>query len=170
MGEMNLDDYEKYRPPRRVQNEMVLPRDVRHEILRREWDASNKEIADSVRRNVKIKNQRKTTINNLDKATKLEEVIESASRKIRRFVTGKKSINKQVKDLEEQIDLTNHRRSKLLYLEQHVSQHNNNRESNAETAPTENGVSDDSNDNDTNDPAVHVPQLQEGFSNNGNNS
>jgi septal ring factor EnvC (AmiA/AmiB activator) len=165
---MNLDDYENHRPPRRIRNKMVLPRAVRHKMLRREWDASNQEIAESVRRNVKIKNQRKTTINNLDKATKLEEALESARRKLRRFVTGEKSIKKQVKDLEKQIDLTNRRRSKLIYLEQLMSQ-NTNRESSANTAPTEYGVSDDSNDT-TNDPAVHLPRLQEGFSSNGNSS
>ena len=165
---MNLDDYENHRPPRRIRNQMVLPRAVRHEILRREWGASNKEIAEAVRMNVKVKNQRKTTVNNLDKATKLEEAMESAGRNLMRIVTFKKSTNKQVKDLEEQIDLTNRRRSKLLYLEQHKSQHTN-RESSAETAPTENGVSNDSNDT-TNDPAVHVPRLQEGFSINGNSS
>jgi len=120
--DINLDEYEKSRPPRRVQNEMILPRDMREDLLRCEWNASRKEITDSVRRNVKVKNQRRTTINNLDKSTKFEVVMESACRKLKRFVNRQKSVHKQVRDLEEQIDLTNRGRSKLIYLEQNMSQ------------------------------------------------
>ena len=87
-----------------------------------EWNTSRKEITESVRRNVRIKNQRRTTINNLGRATKFEEVMESASRKLKRFVKGEKSVRKQVKDLEERIDETNRRRSKLIYLDQSMSQ------------------------------------------------
>ena len=122
MGEISLDDYEDSRPPRRIRQEMVLPRDFREDVLLHEWDFSRRDITDSIRQNVKIKNQRKTTVNNLGKATKFEEAMESATRKLKRFVTRKKSVHKQVKDLEAQIDLTNQKRSKLLYLEQDMSQ------------------------------------------------
>ena len=131
MKEISLDDYESTRPPRRLRKEMVLPRDFREDILRHEWHASRRDIIESVRQNVKIKNQRKTTINNLGKATKFEEAMESATRKLKRFVTREKPVHKQVRDLEAQIDLTNRRRSKLLYLEQNMSQ------GGEETDPTE---------------------------------
>mmetsp|Transcript_581 Transcript_581/g.1485 ORF Transcript_581/g.1485 Transcript_581/m.1485 type:complete len:270 (+) Transcript_581:593-1402(+) len=104
VGEIGIIDYEKTRPPRRSHFEMVLPRKVRHDMLRREWDVQQREIAEAVRRNVKIKNQRKSTVNNLDKATKMEEAMESASRKLKRIVLFKKPVSVQVKDLEEKVD------------------------------------------------------------------
>lgn len=122
VGDINLDDYERTRPPRRVQKQMAIPRRIREDMLRYEWNASRKEITESIRRNVKVKNQRRTTINNLGKATKFEEVMESASRKLKRFVRGQKSVHKQVRALEEKIDSTNRKRSKLIYLEQNMSQ------------------------------------------------
>ncbi len=91
-------------------------------MLRYEWNASRKDIAESIRRNVRIKNQRRTTINNLGKATKFEEAMESASRKLKRFVKGQKSVRRQVRAMEEKIDATNRKRSKLIYLEQNMSQ------------------------------------------------
>jgi len=131
MADINLDEYEKTRPPRRIQNEMILPKFMREDLLRIECNASRREIIESVRRNVKVKNQRRTTINNLGKATKLEEAMESVSRKLKRFVKRQKSVHKQVRDLEEQIDVTKRRRSKLIYLQQNLSQ------GREESAPTE---------------------------------
>jgi len=130
LGDMNLDEYERTRPPRRVQKEMVIPRRLREDMLRYEWNASRKEITESIRRNVRVKNQRRTTINNLGKATKFEEAMESASRKLKRFVTGQKSIHRQVRAMEEKIDATNRKRSKLFYLEENMSQE-------VESAPSE---------------------------------
>jgi len=121
IGDVNLDEYEKMRPPRRLQNEMILPRTAREDLLRYEWNTSRKEIIESVRRNVRVKNQRRTTINNLGKATKFEEAMESASRKLKRLVKGQKAIRKQVRDLEQQIEISNRRRSKLIYLQQNMS-------------------------------------------------
>jgi len=122
IGDIDLDDYENSRPPRRLQSEMVLPRYLREDILRFEWNASRKDITESVRQNVKIKHQRRTTINNLGKAEKLEELIESVLRKLRRLMTRQKPVHKQVRDLEEQIESTNRTRIRLLYLEQDISQ------------------------------------------------
>ena len=79
---------------------MVLPRKVRQDMLKREWDITQREIAESVRTNVKIKNQRKATVNNLGKATRMEEMMESASRRFKRTLTFEKSVGRQVKELE----------------------------------------------------------------------
>jgi len=114
VGEISLDDYEDTRPPRRSHFEMVLPRKVRQDMLKREWDISQKEIAEAVRRNVKVKNQRKATVNNLDKATKMEEIMESAGRKFGRMLTFKKSVSKQVKEMEKKIDETNQARQQQM--------------------------------------------------------
>lgn len=80
----------------------------------REWAVTQREIAESVRRNVKVKNQRKATVNNLNKATKMEEALESLSRKMKRLVLFQKPVSAQVKDLEAQLDESQRRRSKLL--------------------------------------------------------
>lgn len=82
-------------------------------MLRRDWDVAQSAIAESVRRNVKVKNQRKATVNNLNKATKMEEAMESASRKIKRILTLQKPVSAQVRDLEAQLDLAERMRNKL---------------------------------------------------------
>jgi hypothetical protein len=113
IAELGVEEYENTRPARRSHFEMVLPRKVRHDMLR-EWAVTQREIAESVRRNVKVKNQRKATVNNLNKATKMEEALESLSRKMKRLVLLQKSVSAQVKDLEAQLDESQRRRSKLL--------------------------------------------------------
>jgi hypothetical protein len=113
VGEIGLEDYENTRPPRRSHFEMVLPRKVRQDMLRRDWDVKQTEIAESVRRNVKVKNQRKATVNNLNKATKMEEVMESAARKMKRLLTLQKPVSAQVRDLEAQLDLAERMRNKM---------------------------------------------------------
>ena len=115
-----MEDYENTRPRRRTHFEMVLPRKVRQDMLKREWDVTQREIAESVRRNVKAKNQRKATVNNLDKATKMEEMMESAGRKVKRILTFQKPISKQVKDLEAKANEANRIRQQRM-LEIHMS-------------------------------------------------
>jgi len=97
---MTIDDYEETRPARRTQMEMVLPRKLRSEMLKRDWQITQRQIAEAVRRNVKIKNQRRTTVNNLGKASKMEVVMESLNRKVKRTLMLQKSVSKQVKELE----------------------------------------------------------------------
>lgn len=112
-GELSLDDYENSRPPRRTHFEMVLPRKVRHDILRKEWDVRQKDIAEAVRRNVKVKNQRKATVNNLNKAPKMEEALESLSRKLKRIATFSKPVSAQVRQLDQQMEKVMRQRSKM---------------------------------------------------------
>jgi hypothetical protein len=100
VGEISLEEYEDTRPVRRSQMEMVLPRKVRFDMLRLEWDVSRSEIADTVRRNVKTKNQRRTTVNNLGKAPKMEQVMERLGRKVRRTLLGQKPVSRQVQILD----------------------------------------------------------------------
>jgi hypothetical protein len=113
VGEIGLEDYENSRPARRSHFEMVLPRKVRQDMLRREWDVQQRDIAESVRRNVKIKNQRKATVNNLNKATKMEEAMESASRKLKRLVLLQKPCSAQVRDLEAKFEQAERERQKI---------------------------------------------------------
>ena len=113
IGSISVEEYESTRPPRRTHFEMVLPRKVRQDMLKREWDISNQQIANAVRVNVKVKNQRKATVNNLGKATKIEEAFESAGRKIRRALLFQKPVSKQVRELEEKVNEANRKRSQL---------------------------------------------------------
>lgn len=99
---MSIDEYENQRPTRRSHIEMVVPRTVREHMLRREWDIPQRLIADAVRQNIKVKNQRRATVNNLDKADKVEEVMEAAGRKLMRGLLLKKSTAQQVAELERQ--------------------------------------------------------------------
>lgn len=100
MGEVSLEEYEYTRPRRRSQMEMVLPRKVRFDMLRKEWDVTQRQIAEAVRRNVKTKNQRRTTVNNLGKAPKIEQVMESLGRKVKRTLLFQKPVSRQVRNLE----------------------------------------------------------------------
>lgn len=96
-----LEVYEGGRPPRRSNIEMILPRDLRQRMLRKDWDVTQSQIAAAVRTNIKVKNQRRTTVQNLGKSTKVEEAMESASKGLVSGLFGR-STDKQVKKLEEQ--------------------------------------------------------------------
>jgi hypothetical protein len=101
---ITVDQYETTRPPRRSNFEMVLPRDIRQSMLKKEWDVSQGQIAAAVRANIKVKNQRRSTVNNLGKATRMEEMMESAGKKVFGGLMFKKSTNRQVQELEQQVE------------------------------------------------------------------
>jgi len=96
---LTIDEYESERPPRRSQYEMVLPRDVRFTMLREEWLVTQSEISIAIRTNVKTKIQRRHTVNNLRKLTKLKEAMESAKRKVTRMMRMQSSMSRQVDQL-----------------------------------------------------------------------
>lgn len=97
---VSIDQYEELRPERRSHFEMILPRAVRQQMLRKEWDVSQAQIAAAVRNNIKIKNQRRTTVNNLGKSDKFEELMESCTKKFTRTLLLKKSVKKEAQELE----------------------------------------------------------------------
>ncbi|KAL3915426.1 MAG: hypothetical protein SGARI_008187 [Bacillariaceae sp.] len=82
-------------------------------MLRKDWDVRQKDIAEAVRTNIRIKNQRKTTVQNLSKAPRMEEAMESLSRKLKRLATFSKPVSVQVKRLDQQMDKAMRQRSKL---------------------------------------------------------
>jgi hypothetical protein len=104
---------------------MVLPRNIRQTMLRSEWGVPQKNIAESVRRNVMVKNQRKATVNNIGKAPKLEEFFESSARKFKRFLTFQPPVSKQVKKLEEKTNEAQRRRSQLALAKFMSAEHEN---------------------------------------------
>ncbi len=101
---LSLDQYEEMRPPRRAHFEMVLPRDIRQRMLRYDWDVSQTQIANAVRANIKIKNQRRQTVTNLDKHSKVEELLENAGRSLVRKMLFKKSTRKEMEELDQKME------------------------------------------------------------------
>lgn len=84
---------------------MLLPRSVRTDLLVKEWDVPRTEIAQAVRSNIKVKNQRRRTVNNMNEGTeKLEYVMQSAKRKLKRTLLFKKRPSKQTQELQEKAD------------------------------------------------------------------
>jgi predicted ribosome quality control (RQC) complex YloA/Tae2 family protein len=80
-------------------------------MLKKEWDVSQGQIAAAVRSNIKIKNQRRSTVNNLGKASKMEEMMENAGKKVLRGLMFKKGTSKELEDLEKQYEEAEKRRS-----------------------------------------------------------
>lgn len=101
---ISVDQYEESRPQRRTYFEMILPRSVRQQMLRKDWDVTQAQIAAAVRQNIKVKNQRRATVNNLGKTTKMEEMMERASKGIMKGLLLKNSTKKEVEKLEKQLD------------------------------------------------------------------
>lgn len=95
-----MNQYEYSRPYRRAQLEMVLTRDEREELLA-EWGAKESDIVSGKRALLKAKNQRRQTVRNLGKAS-VEEGIESATRKLKKLLSLKKSTKEEVESLQRQ--------------------------------------------------------------------
>ena len=80
---------------------MILSREIRDSMLRREWDVSRAEIAAAIRDTIKVKNQRRQTVQNLNK-DKVEEMFEGASKKIFRSLMFKSSSTQELDMLNQQ--------------------------------------------------------------------
>jgi len=88
-----LDDYEAARPPRLDHFEMVMSR-VKRESLLLSLGYSRRDIAESVRSNVRVKNRRRRTVNNLPVA-KMEETVEKIAHKLKKTLFKKGTKNKE---------------------------------------------------------------------------
>jgi len=79
-----VDDYEIQRPERKKEYELILTRQEREDLLKN-LGYNRFVIAESVRGIIKVKNNRRQTINNLG-AEKFEETLERARRKIKKIL------------------------------------------------------------------------------------
>jgi len=86
-----VEVFEEFRPPRRTHFELMLGREERHEILEGEWEIPQEEIANAIRMNIKAKNQRLRTLNNIGRVSDMEEKMESVRRKLKKMPWKKKS-------------------------------------------------------------------------------
>lgn len=88
-GRVDIDYWEQSRGQPRLSPELVLPRHVRERMLR-EAGISQKDIAEMIRATLKVRNQRKQTVNNLPAAA-IEEAVEKTRRRFSRILSlGKK--------------------------------------------------------------------------------
>lgn len=95
---MHFDEYESVRPRRREALDLVLTRQDREELLL-EWGATFQQIIEAIRTNIKIKNQRRRTVNNLGTYDRWEEAMESASRRIKRTMLMQKPTSKKAEEM-----------------------------------------------------------------------
>jgi hypothetical protein len=116
---VDLNYYEDARPYRRKTLGMVLTREEREAILLH-WGVSFNEIIDSIRTNIKVKNQRRQTVTNLGKVQRLEEAFESASRKLKRALLLKRRTGDIAKELRQQADTAATALSSLKIAEDHT--------------------------------------------------
>ena len=136
--------------------EMVIPRTIRQDMLRLEWGVSHKQMADAVRENVKVKNQRRTTVNNLGKASAMEQAMEKLGRKVKRTLTLQKPISKQVKELSAMHDEANRLRQQQL-LETTMAAEYDSALTKTEDATDDNVVEDDTSLSQESDGSVSKP-------------
>jgi len=83
---------------------LILSREEREALLLN-WGASFHDIVESVRSNLKIKNQRRQTVTNLGKIERIEEAFESATRKLKSALMLRRSTGNKLKRLQEQANL-----------------------------------------------------------------
>ena len=76
-----IHKFEAVRGRRRTQNQLILSRRKREELLT-SWGFTHEEIAEGVRENVKARNRRQQTTDNLG-GQKMEEALEKAKRKMK---------------------------------------------------------------------------------------
>eukprot|EP00978_Attheya_sp_CCMP212_P015754 scaffold40803_cov20-Attheya_sp.AAC.1 len=78
---MSIEEYEREKPHRLVDLEMILSRREREDMLM-ELGYTQSQIATNVRLNIRIKNQRRQTVNNLG-VSGVEEAVQQAGRKVK---------------------------------------------------------------------------------------
>ena len=97
---IDVDSYERTRRYRREESDMVLTRHERENLLST-WGIEPPIVANAVRANHKVKNQRRQTVRNLSKTT-IEENMERATRTIQKLLLLRKSTNREAKRLHKQ--------------------------------------------------------------------
>lgn len=100
---MPLDSFEDTRRNSHRKRRIVLTRPEREELLLN-WGFPFDDIIDSIRANIKVKNQRRQTITNL-RVERLEEAFENATRRIKRALLLRSSTTEKAKRLQQQAEV-----------------------------------------------------------------
>jgi hypothetical protein len=98
---LSIDDYETRRSYRRAGSAMVLTREERDALLRKEWEVSRADIAAAIRQTLKIKHQRRHTVQNLNKES-VDLLMERAANGLRRSLLFQSSTSQELQRLEQQ--------------------------------------------------------------------
>jgi hypothetical protein len=83
---LSIGEFEEYRPKRRTKFELMLGQAERQEMLLGEWGIPKRDVVNAIRNNTKVKNQRRRTLNNIGRASHMEEALESIGTKLKETV------------------------------------------------------------------------------------
>jgi hypothetical protein len=101
---VSVNRYESDRPYKRSQQEMVLSREEREEMLQ-EWTIPHDDVIQATRDNVKAKFQRRRTVRNVRRVENLEIAFECAAKSLKRALHLRKRTPDEVNVMEEQANL-----------------------------------------------------------------
>jgi hypothetical protein len=101
---VSLYRYEHDRPYKLSQQEMVLSRKEREDMLR-EWTIPRVDVIQATRDNLKAKFQRRQTVRNVRRVQKLEIAFERAAKSLKRVLHLRKSTSDEANDMQEQANL-----------------------------------------------------------------
>lgn len=110
---LSLEEYEKARPVRRTETQMILPKSVRVSLLK-DCGISNNQIVAAIRSGVRAKNQRRTTLGNLGRTEKVEEIIEGAAKQLLKTLFLRKSTSAKAQELQDEIQKVNNHRAQIV--------------------------------------------------------
>jgi hypothetical protein len=123
-------------------------------MLRREWNVTQSQIANAVRNNIKVKNQRRATVNNLGKAAKFEEMLERTQRTLKRGLLFQKSTTQQAHELSKRAQEIEKLRAEVFGVD---DEDRDQEEYGTEENPIDTEIDDD--DEDTTSHDVTAPEL-----------
>jgi hypothetical protein len=92
---------------------MIMPREDREDLLLTEWQMSQSILSAAIRENIRAKNNRRQTVNNLGKMEKVEQMTESAFRKINRILRMRPNPSKVAAELTKQHLLAESQRNQI---------------------------------------------------------
>ena len=124
---LSVEEYEDARPTRRTMSQMILPRSIRTEILRKEWNVSQQQIAAAVRQGIRAKSQRRTTLGNLGKTDKVEEMIEGATKQLLRTLFLRKSTSRSIQEMDEKMKRAHQQRVQHIMTQTMKEEYSDNR-------------------------------------------
>mmetsp|Transcript_14710 Transcript_14710/g.22427 ORF Transcript_14710/g.22427 Transcript_14710/m.22427 type:complete len:350 (-) Transcript_14710:450-1499(-) len=99
-----IEEYEELRPDRRTHFQMLVPKQVRNDMLLKEWKVPKAFFVQQMRTNTRIRNQRLQTVSNLGKIEIVEEFIQKLVRATVRRLKGRKKTSVLLAHYEQQAD------------------------------------------------------------------
>eukprot|EP00545_Synedropsis_sp_CCMP1620_P014057 CAMPEP_0119005390 /NCGR_PEP_ID=MMETSP1176-20130426/1691_1 /TAXON_ID=265551 /ORGANISM="Synedropsis recta cf, Strain CCMP1620" /LENGTH=321 /DNA_ID=CAMNT_0006957189 /DNA_START=49 /DNA_END=1014 /DNA_ORIENTATION=+ len=92
---IEFEDYETNRPQARTRQQLLIPRQVREDMLRNDCGVTQQELLSAVKKTNITRNQRRTTAASTDSAEKAQYVLQKASRKFKTMFRISKNTKKE---------------------------------------------------------------------------